>query len=174
MFGNIFLPGPAFFFNYTNMETIDLTDYRPKDTPALIEIWRKQGIWGHQGTQPYLVRLQQLNMAAPADSNGVVYNAFTAIDLHFKRSDKAKVHSFSLAIGYRVNERGGGYVLNMHSRAWGHLNEVPVDLPDLFPYRGESVYNELLKVYTDFWRAFVGPFVVVRHEDLHGDNPEDI
>jgi hypothetical protein len=154
------------------METIDLTDYRPKDTPDLIEIWRKEGIWGHHGSQPYLVRLQLLNMAAPADANGVVYNAFTGLDLHIKRSDKAKMHSYFFSIGYRVNERGGGYALVMGSRAWGKLDAVPEEMPDLFPYRGEGVYNELLKVYTDFWRAFVNPFLTVRHFELHRDNPD--
>lgn len=156
------------------MDTIDLTGFRPKDTPMLIEEWRKQGIWGHQGTQPYLVRLQLERMAAPVDAKGVVYNAFTAIDLHFKRSDKAKVHSYFLSVAYRVNDRGGGYVLQMNSKAWGHLDAVPEELPDLFPYRGEGVYDELLKIYTDFWRAFVRPFVTVRHHELHGDNPEDL
>ncbi len=70
-------------------------------------------------------------------------------------------------------ENGYAYNLKMRSRRWGRLDEVPVDFPDIFPYRGESAYDDLLYTYRGFWRAFLHPFVGVRHEELHGDNPEE-
>jgi hypothetical protein len=154
------------------METLDLTAYRPKDTWDLLEAWRKEGLYGVHRTQPYLVHLQIANVTAPTDPNGVVYNAFATVDFHFKRSDKAKVHDFRLVVGYHVSERNFSYSLKMRAQTWGSLDAVPIDFPDIFPYRGEGVYDELCYAYAGFWRAVLRPFLGVRHEDLHGDNPD--
>lgn len=153
------------------METIDLTAYRPKDSWDLLAAWRKAGLFCLHRTQPYLVNVSMNNSASLTGPNGASYRPSASVELHFKRSDKAAVHSFGLHINY-ITEQGLGYRLIMNSHLWGYLNAVPVDFPDIFPNRGESVYDELLYVYTEFWRAFVRPFVGVRHEELHGDNPD--
>jgi hypothetical protein len=155
------------------METIDLTAYRPADSPALLDEWRKAGLWGMLRNQNYLVYLRIGNPVTLTGLDGAAYLAGATADFHIKRSDKAKVHEFYLVINYQVSERDHAYTLKMNSHHWGRLDAVPVDFPSIFPDRGESVYDGLLYAYSEFWRAVMRPFVGVRHFELHGDNPEE-
>ena len=151
------------------METLDLTAYRPTDTAELLKLWREAGLFGMYRTRPYQIHLN--SAVELTGSNGAVYRAKAEVDFHFKRSDKAKVHNFALHLSY-VSEQGLGYRLIMNSNVWGHLDAVPLILPEIFPNRGESVYEGLLYAYSEFWRAVTRPFVIVAHEDVHTDNSD--
>jgi hypothetical protein len=129
--------------------------------PWLIYLWMPETV--NKPPPPY----KTLTFTGP---DGAVYRPSANLELHVKRSDKAKVHTFLLTLGYEVRERNGRYTLKMNTNYWGDLKAVPDELPDIFPNRGESAYNELFYAYSRFWQTFVRPFVGVRHEDVHKDN----
>ena len=157
------------------MEYLDLTAYRPGDSAWLLGAWQKLGLTCACRNQAYLPNAWLTSapgMVPTADGNKYFLHA--DFNLHLKRSDKAKVHWLALVIEYTLYDRDLAYKLEMRSCFHANLDAVPVEFPmQIFPYRGESVYETMLEVYRGFYARAVRPFLGVRHSDLHTDIPDE-
>jgi hypothetical protein len=153
------------------MGTLDLSGYRPADGPAMVAAWKRGGLFAYIGSSPYLLNVSNAGHSIPNPKGGDYYVQAQAL-FHLRRSNTAKIFTLNLSVIYSLYSPN--YSLRMVANYFCTLNLVPEEFPPIFPNQGEPVYEALLEVYATFYEALVRPFRPTRHQDLHGDNPDEI